>query len=77
MLSCPIDFPSQRLESRTIIKVIEIVYVGKPSRKECTIEMILYKYGLEDTYQLSIIQYTYASPMSITDNRGRVTCLSV
>jgi hypothetical protein len=34
------------MKSNTIIKVIEMVYFGKSSRKEGTIEMILYKYGL-------------------------------
>ena len=35
------DIPSQRMEPRHIIKVIEIVYFGKPSRMTHTIEMIL------------------------------------
>ncbi len=46
------------MESDPILKVIEIVYIGKPSRKECTIEMILYKYGLEMLHCISITQYT-------------------
>jgi hypothetical protein len=40
------------MKSNTIIKVIEIVYFGKSSRKEGTIEMILYKYGLGLLYTL-------------------------
>ena len=38
------------MESDTIIKVIGIVYFGKPSRKERTIEKILCKYGLGLTF---------------------------
>jgi hypothetical protein len=50
------------MKSNTIIKVIEIVYFGKSSRKEGTIEMILYKYGLGFTklkYCFSLFYMTH------------------